>query len=57
MQSSYNVMMAEERWVGSAALQNSAVGCCMLDGVVVVVAVEKRRWVLEQTRLEEEQQC
>ena len=30
VQSSYNVVMAEERLVGGAALQNGAVGCWLL---------------------------
>ena len=40
--------MAEERLVGGAALPNGAVGCRLVDGVVVVVG-EECRWVLEQT--------
>ena len=40
MQSSYNDVMAEERLVGSAALPNGAVGCRLVDGVVVVVVGE-----------------
>ena len=32
--------MAEERLVGSAALPNGAVGCRLVDGVVVVVVGE-----------------
>ena len=36
--------MAEERLVGGAALPNGAVGCRILDGVVVVVAGEERRF-------------
>ena len=47
--------MAKERLVGGAALPNGAVGCCLVDGVVVVVVVEEHRWVLEQTRLEGDQ--
>ncbi len=40
-QSSYNDVMAEERLVGSAALPNGAVGCRLVDGVVVFVVVEE----------------
>ena len=49
--------MVEEGLVSGAALPNGAAGCFVVDGVVVVVggAMEERRWVLEQTRPEEEQ--
>ena len=37
-------MVTEEGLVGGAALQNGAVGCCLVDGVLVVVAGEERRF-------------
>ena len=40
----YNDEMAKERLVSGAALPNGAVGCRIPDDVVVVVAVEKRRF-------------
>ena len=45
VQSSYNDVMAEDRLVCSAALPNGAVGCCILDDVDLVVAVEWWRTV------------
>ena len=42
-QSLHNDVMAEERLVGNAALSYGAVGC-RLDGVVVVVVGEERRF-------------